>query len=402
MDTSFSLAVTGQGVLQVGRGMAVASLAKQGKSFDSLSAADQVRAINGWNVAMEMPSGTPSGILAQHQSAVMHAAHNGDFGKLTDAAQARVIGHFKALDSITTLSGIANTQRLQTGMSPRALHDYTHLCPHKSITIDWQRLDIEIPTLESFGAPKLGRAASTNVPKVGLSERSERKPILWYQQASSVNWNQAGIVDNLDAMLDRGIMEAMYMAFQDLVYIGDAANVFPSIFDLGVLNKPAGSLTGSGAMTVQAVTDACIQAVGSAHAAGRGAVVPNRVGIGGRLANFLQGVYVSGDPKTGLAHLREALTNYGYADADIKILWGLDQPQDGDTAALTRFAVTFADTDERGNGIGVLAPPEPLVLPYTDQLAACRLYAWPVGGTHARHRSAVASVSFTANDIQAS
>ena len=76
----------------------------QSVARNTLMRANQVRAINGSNVAMEMPSGTTSSILAQHQSAVMDAAHNGDLCTLTDANRARVVSHFKALDSITTVA----------------------------------------------------------------------------------------------------------------------------------------------------------------------------------------------------------------------------------------------------------------------------------------------------------
>ena len=379
-------------------GLARTSTGKRGVSFDALPVGQKTRILNLWGAAQVSPVAHNEAALVRHQVAIERAADAMPADRPAiwgDEVQARLTVLSKALDAIGTLAGTATTQRLQTAGPLSAAIDFEHTVPYGEFQIDHLRHTLEIPLLNEHGAPVLGRGR-VDVPRVGLGERVDTRPINYYQIASESFWLQAGAIPNEQNILDTTCMNALRRALQDAVYLGDMDLAWDSVFDQGVLNQSGGSLTGTGAITVKTATDACINVLHKARQAGRGEVVPNRVMLGDRLAQFLEGTYESGTDSSGMDKLKRSLANYGLGEAAIKVSTGLDTVADG--VGTTRFLVTAADGSESGFGVRLLAPPEPLMIAYSDQGSQVMHYAWPCAGVHTRSRASIASAAFTFDD----
>lgn len=379
-------------------GLARTSTSKRGVVFDALPVRQKTRILNLWGAAQVSPVAHNEAALVRHQNAVERAADAMPSERPAiwgDEVQARLTVLSKALDAIGTLAGTATTQRLQTAGPLSAAIDFEHTVPYGEFQIDHLRHTLEIPLLNEHGAPVLGRGR-VDVPRVGLGERVDTRPINYYQIASESFWLQSGAIPNEQTILDTTCMNALRRALQDAVYLGDMDLKWNSVFDQGVLRQEGGSLAGGTTINVKQATDACINVLHKARQAGRGEVVPNRVMLGDRLAQFLEGTYESGTDSSGMDKLKRSLANYGLGDAAIKVSTGLDTVTDG--VGTTRFLVTAADGSEGGFGVRLLAPPEPLMIAYSDQGSQVMHYAWPCAGVHTRSRAAVASASFTFDD----
>lgn len=371
------------------RSLVSRSWARRGRSFDSAPAPAQIDGFNRWSVAfLAHPRNASQDQVFAHQAAVRDAAETGDLvGKLPQLAKDAV----KSYDAVFTPGGIGNIQRMEAANPLMADAAWAKIAPPTSFSLDMGRGVIEIPMIDESGEAVLAAGLPTQIPRVTLADRPERRELhYWFIEHGTNFISEAKLASGGigAALLEKTALQRIQVAVLAALMTG--SGVFSSVLEVGHLNdEAAGVIGGESPTAVATVVRKLIRLAASIGNSSKGALMPNRFIVGAELMEFLTHLHnpTGGETVSGAEYLLRQLANYGIKE--IVQVHGLD------FADKSRAIASYADGDGASYGVQVLTTATPMMIPYSLGLESNVLLAQPYAGPLARSKMALASATFS-------